>query len=361
MQKKLIALAITAVFSAPAFADTNVYGLIDAGYDSTATTDQSGTATNGDKSTTSGIAFSKNQTTRIGVKSTEDLSGGMKAGFQMEMGLGGTSVQNSSTTGVLTVDRVLAASLDFGQGTTLTAGKMSSPFRGIVYGNDAMYGANSVGNLLTNGEAIIPAAAFNTKAGLNQRITGVNVSHNFGAVTASAALINNTSKTEGTTPTEAQAGNGVEVTAVFKQDMLSVSGGYRTQKTTAGSTATPTTDNTDKMMVLAASFDFGMAKVYGEYGSHDSSDNTAGANSTKVTMESVGVNVPFTPELAGYVQLGTGKVDAGGSTNPKLSATAVGVHYSMSKNTFGYVTYGTQKLDTVAKVDQFGFGLVHSF
>jgi predicted porin len=357
MQKKLIALAITAVFSAPAFADTAVYGVVDGGYGSKATTDQSGTATNGDKTTVSGTTYNQDQTSRVGVKSTEDLGGGMKAGYQLEIGLsGGANVA---------VDRVLTGSLDLGQGTSVTIGLQSSPFRGIIYGNDAMYGANFVGNLLTSGESIIPGGAYNTTIRLNSRVVAIDVAHNFGAVTASLGLINNTTKTDtsvAATTTEAQGGNGVEVTAVYKQDMLSVSGGYRTQKTTSGPTNNPGTDNTDKMMVLAASFDFGMAKLYGQYGSHDSSDNTAAANSTKVTMESVGVNVPFTPELAAYVQVGTGKVEPNGATtNPKLSAAAVGLHYDMSKNTFAYIHYGTEKLDTVAKVDQYGLGLVHKF
>jgi predicted porin len=363
MQKKLIALAITAAFaSAPAFADTTVYGLVDGGFGSKATTDQTtGAATSGDKTTVSGITFSQNQTTRFGIKSTEDLGNGMKAGFQVEMGLAG----NSTYGGSISADRVLAGSLDFGQGTTVTIGKMSSPFRGIVYSNDAMYGANFVGNLITNGESLVPSAVnggFTTKAGLNQRVVAADVAQKFGAVTASVGLINNTTKVDSAAPTEAQAGNGVEVTAVYKQDALSVSGGYRTQKTTAGSTATPTTDTTDKMLILAANYDFGVAKVYGEYGSHDSTDNTAAAQNLKVTMESVGVNMPITSALAGYVQVGTGKADAGaGGTNPKFSAAAVGARYSMSKNTFAYIHYGTQKLDTISKVDQMGVGLVHSF
>jgi predicted porin len=337
MQKKLIALAITAAFaSAPAFADTSVYGLIDGGYGSKAVTP----LTSNIKTTNSGIVYSQDQTTRFGVKSTEDLGNGMKAGFQVEMGL------NADT--AVSVDRVLAGSLDFGQGTSLTIGKMSSPFRGIVYGNDAMYGANFVGNLLTS--AIDKANG----TGLNQRVIAADVAQNFGAVKASLGLLNNTQKVDGSP--DAQTGNGVEVTAAFGQDALSVSGGYRTQKTTTHAGA----DATDNMLVLAAGFDFGMAKLSAEYGNHDSKDNVAGT-SNKYSMETVGVNAPFTSALAGYVQVSAGKHDlaAGGSNN--LSAYGVGLHYDMSKHTFGYVHIGSQKEDNVSKTDQYGFGLVHSF
>ena len=339
MQKKLIALAITAAFaSAPAFADTSVYGLVDGGYGSKATTNL-GTNV---KTTDSGIVFSQDQTTRFGVKSTEDLGNGMKAGFQVEMGL-------NADAGVA-VDRVLAGSLDFGQGTALTIGKMSSPFRGIVYGNDAMYGANFVGNLLTS--AIDKSAV--TSTGINQRVVAADVAHNFGAVKASLGLINGTQKIDG--QPDQQSGNGVELTGVYKQDALSVSGGYRNQKTTTHGGA----DTTDNMLVLAAGYDFGMAKLSAEYGSHDSKDNVAGT-SDKYAMETVGVNMPFTSDLAGYVQVSGGKHDLAGGGSNNLSAYGVGLHYDMSKHTFGYAHFGSQKEDTVTKIDQFGFGLVHSF
>ena len=115
----------------------------------------------------------------------------------------------------VSVDRVLAGSLDFGQGTALTIGKQSSPFRGIVYGNDAMYGANFVGNLLTS--AIDKSAV--TSTGINQRVVAADVAHNFGAVKASLGLINGTQKIDG--QPDQQSGNGVELTGVYKQDALS--------------------------------------------------------------------------------------------------------------------------------------------
>jgi GBP family porin len=343
MQKKLIALAITAAFaSAPAFADTSVYGLVDGGFGSKAVTAIGAPDV---KTTTTGITYSQDQTTRFGVKSTEDLGNGMKAGFQVEMGL------NADT--AVSVDRVLAGSLDFGQGTSLTIGKMSSPFRGIVYGNDAMYGANFVGNLLTS--AIDKANG----TGLNQRVIAADVAQNFGAVKASLGLLNNTVKKDGFT--DAQSGNGVEVTAVYNQNPLSVSGGYRTQKTTsAAALPGPGTDFTDNMLVLAAGFDFGVAKLSAEYGNHDSKNNVAGT-SNKYSMETVGVNAPFTSDLAGYVQVSAGKHDLAGGGSNNLSAYGVGLHYDMSKHTFGYAHFGSSKEDNVTKTDQFGFGLVHSF
>jgi predicted porin len=360
MQKKLIALAITAAFaSAPAFADTAAYGLVDAGFGgvtNTATT----TAGVSSKTGQSGIAFSQNQTSRVGIKSSEDLGNGMKAIYQLEMGLssnpasdaqfgkttiGGTSA-GFSTNSAIGVDRILTAGLDFGQGTSLTIGKMGSPLRSIVYGNDAMYGANLVGNLVT------------MDSSLTSRVIAADLAQNFGAVTATVGLLDNTTTADGTP--DVKHGNGFEATAVYKQDALSVSGGYRSTK---DNSALATNEITTKDMILAANFDFGVAKLYGQF-AQVKADQQVGA-SDKKTYETVGVNMPFTSTLAGYVELGTGKHDTG-NDSPKYSAFAVGAKYDLSKSTWVYAHVGSAKSDQTtltagSKVDQYAIGLLHSF
>jgi predicted porin len=356
MQKKLIALAITAAFaSAPAFADTNVYGLIDAGFGSVTNTNQ---ATGGIKTGQSGVDFSANQTSRVGVKSSEDLGNGMKAIYQLEMGLssnpaseanfGVAGIKNgaSANTGfqpnaTISPDRILTAGLDFGQGTSVTIGKMSSPLRGIVYGNDAMYGSNLVGNLVT------------MDASLTARSIQAMAAQNFGAVTATLGLLDNTTTADNTT--DVKHGNGFEATAVYKQDALSVSGGYRSTK---DNSAVPTNEITTKDMILAANFDFGVAKLYGQFAQVKVDQQVGGSD--KKTYETAGVNVPFTPTLAGYVELGTGKHD-NGTTSPKYSAYNVGAKYDMSKATWAYASVGSAKEDKVSKVEELAIGLVHSF
>jgi len=358
MQKKLIALAITAAFSAPAFADTAAYGTVDVGYGSI-----SNTATNGVKTGESGIAYSQNQTSRIGIKSTEDLGNGMKASYQLEMGVtsnpasdanfGGNGIKTNHTgftrNASIGPDRVFTVGLDLGQGTSFAAGRVSSPLRGIVYGNDAMYGSNLIGNLVT----MDPSTT--------ARATVIIAAHNFGAVTGTLALLSNTTTKDG--EVDNKNGNGFEATAVFKQDMLSVSGGYRSLKTTIGAVTT-TSDATNKVLVLAANYDLGMAKLYGQYAQVKDED-TVLATSTKNTYESFGVNVPVTSEFAAYVELSTGKADDG-TNNPKLSAYAVGAKYDLSKHTYAYGHYGTAKVDAYAavgenKADQIAFGMVHTF
>ncbi len=373
MQKKLIALAITAAFaSAPAFADTNIYGVVDAGFGSVTNTNQAPGAVN-PKTGQSGVDFSANQTSRVGVKSTEDLGNGMKAIYQLEMGLSSNPASDASfgkTTGVagaagggatgataagfstnatIGVDRVLTAGLDFGQGTSVTIGKMSSPFRGIVYGNDAMYGSNLVGNLVT------------MDSSLTARSIQALAAQKFGAVTGTLGLLDNTTTADNTT--DIKHGNGFEVTAVYKQDALSVSGGYRSTKdnspTAFGTTNPATNEVTTKDMILAANFDFGMAKLYGQFAQVKVEQATAAALD-KRTYETAGVNVPFTSALAGYVEASMGKHDVTAGSN-NYSGYNVGAKYDMSKDSWVYAAVGSAKEDNVSKVDELAIGLVHSF
>jgi len=78
MQKKLIALAVVAAFSAPAFADVTAYGVIDAAVVNV--------SASGEKSDMQAISGGL-ATSRFGVKSVEDLNNGMKAVVVLEYGL----------------------------------------------------------------------------------------------------------------------------------------------------------------------------------------------------------------------------------------------------------------------------------
>ena len=93
MQKKLIALAVAATISAPAYADVTVYGIMDAGVYS----NSSGAAAN---ASTSGVASSGYSTSRLGFKGTEAISDSLSARFALEAEIvptSGSIVAKSST------------------------------------------------------------------------------------------------------------------------------------------------------------------------------------------------------------------------------------------------------------------------
>jgi predicted porin len=85
MQKKLIALAVAGLVSAPAFAQSNVtiYGSVDFGY-----TFQNRNIASGVDSR-SAVDSGISKANRLGFKGTEDLGNGLKAVFVLEAGLAG--------------------------------------------------------------------------------------------------------------------------------------------------------------------------------------------------------------------------------------------------------------------------------
>ncbi len=83
MQKKLIALAVASLITAPALAQSNVsiYGIVDMGYSWTGKNVNSGIGSR------VGLDSGLQSTSRIGFTGTEDLGNGLKASFVLERGL----------------------------------------------------------------------------------------------------------------------------------------------------------------------------------------------------------------------------------------------------------------------------------
>ncbi|PKO55512.1 MAG: porin, partial [Betaproteobacteria bacterium HGW-Betaproteobacteria-21] len=83
MQKKLIALAVAGLMSAPVFAQSNVtiYGIVDMGYKNL------GNNVNSAVGNRSAIDSGQYSGSRLGFRGTEDLGNGLKASFVLETGI----------------------------------------------------------------------------------------------------------------------------------------------------------------------------------------------------------------------------------------------------------------------------------
>lgn len=99
MQKKIVALAVAAAFSAPAFADSNVvvYGKLSADVESVRASAVNGAA---NVNPTSRSRVSSNAS-RFGIKGSEDVADGLQAIYQVETRV--NLVGNETTTGTTTV------------------------------------------------------------------------------------------------------------------------------------------------------------------------------------------------------------------------------------------------------------------
>lgn len=391
MQKKLIALAITAAFSAPAFADVSVYGVLDAGYGDTSktlTAAPGGAAVPG-KTGQTAIAFSQASSSRLGFLATEALDGGMTATVKVETGISsnplagvvqtgtatptipgaGTTANPAGTNGT-TLDattlgsRELNVTLAFGQGTDIKAGYGSTPVRDITFAYDSALGGNLVGNLITNDVGTA-----------NNRATSIDVRHQFGPLKATVGFMANTDHTDGRTDTK--KGNGYQLAAQYGKDALSIAGAYQSAESNAVAGVAPfaaTADVTTKTAIIGASYDLGVAKITAQYANIKTSDAvtaTAAGTGTR-SMENIGVSAPF-GKITAFAQVSAGsqnQIATGATTSSSrnLSGYTVGAKYNLSKTTWAYASFGSTKLNTGTiaaetgiKADQYAIGLVKSF
>ena len=371
MQKKLIALAVAATLSAPAFADVTVYGKLDAGYGSIKkTVSRTGAADLTSK--LDAIGFSQSTSSRLGFKVTEDLDGGMKISTVIESGLSsnpGAAAGYGTTADVATngttVDatslgnREMYAKLDFGQGTAIKAGFGTSPIYEYAYAYDAALGGNFVGNLITN----------DAKTGGN-RVVSVDAIQQFGGIKATLGLMKNTRTPSGVAAVSTETGSGLQGALQFNEGPLSAAVAFQTAKT-----GVPLAEVKTDITMLVGSYDLGVAKVFGQY-ANVKTNNAAGAltvGAGKRNFGNVGVDVPL-GNFMGFAQLSFGARDevvtlATASTSRKISGYTVGGKYSLSKRAYAYASVGETKQDAGAlavngdgiKISQFAIGLAQVF
>ncbi|MBX9811882.1 MAG: porin [Burkholderiales bacterium] len=161
MNKKLIVLAVTGAFAAPAIAlaqasTVSIYGVTDASYEDVSASGATGTnqyASRGRIATNSSL---------IGFKGTENLGGGLTAIFQVENqisldGVGGNNTQTMPN-GWNTRDTFVGLAGNFGQARV---GFLSTPHRQTLVKFDVMPGATGPGSSLNFIGRVNVGAVFN--------------------------------------------------------------------------------------------------------------------------------------------------------------------------------------------------------
>ena len=131
MQKKLIALAIAAAISAPAFADTSnvtVYGLVDASYDSINTGTATSATVAAPATSLQGVRSNRvsSNSSRVGVKGSEDLGSGLSALWQVESQV---NLGDTTGTGTSIGTRDTFAGLSSADAGTVLMGRHDTPYK----------------------------------------------------------------------------------------------------------------------------------------------------------------------------------------------------------------------------------------
>lgn len=303
MKKSLIALAVLAA-SGAALAQSSVtlYGRID---NSVGSIKDSAAAAPNNKAVTKMFADGKANLTasRWGMRGTEDLGGGLKAGFVVES-------RFFSDTGALDGVQFKGASFlslagGFGEVRLGRSTTVYDDVRVVSYAS----------NVFDSGFTPASNGVFSSGGDYNSRFDNkiTYLSPNMGGFYAGVDFALDEDA--------ATKADKMALKAGYRAGPMHVALGYQDEKTIAKYTA------------LSGQYDFGMASVSAGYNMRDS--HTSAAEDTEFT---VGVNVPF-----GSVALSAGyansKTEVGSSTTAKASGFGLGATYALSKRTRAYVGY----------------------
>ena len=348
MQKKIIALAVAALASTAAFAQTNVtiYGIADASVSATtnlgATTGQTGFKVNSGTLSTS----------RIGFKGVEDLGNGLKALFTLEYGL---AIDDNTGIGTGTnIARQQFVGLTGGFGTVI-AGRLQTTgldftVAGSALGGSAPLGATNVatataGTGLINGTQMITGLygrQSNAVAYVSPSFGGVVVAYNHARITE-AALSTNTTDSHG--------------------DLISV--GYDNGPISAGAIYTKATmantlanDNL-KEWGLRAGYDFKVVKLQATYQQAKSDDTATYVGKDKKWV--VSATVPIGAKLAVIGEYASLSADST-AANDDVKVGTLATTYAMSKRTTAYAAFVAKRSqDLNADTNTYAVCLRHMF
>lgn len=345
MQKKLIALAIAGLASSAAFAQSNVqiYGLLDMGY-------RVGTASGAQS--TAGIASASSNL--WGIKGTEDLGNGLKAGFVLEGGISSDTGAIAGTGKIFGRQSYLSLSGNFG---TALIGRMNTFGRAnaIKFAPSPYSAVDTLGNLTNfTGFTIAGNGADgdNTGARLNNAVAYVLPKFVEG-VTVGLAHSFHEAPTAGGLGVATTGANVNEVSVNYDNGPVALGFVHNTVGAIVGNgTLLPGSINEN---FFGASYDFGVLKLMGSYqtrkiqnvGDTDkayqigiaapiSARDTVTLSYAKLDLSSTG--------LQGTTALARGLATLGQQNNwDDATGWAASYKHDLSKRTNAYVAYSRIK------------------
>jgi len=319
MKKSLLALAAMGAFAGAAQAQSSVTvsGLLEAGYTSKSARSLGSAA--GAETTQSAITGGHVATPVIRFEGTEDLGGGMSAGFAIRDEFNVGTGARASTAGVFTESFVSLAHKGFG---TLSAGTMYPATRdlGGVYRFMGDIGRiasplNSVVQPNSIQFVSIPVQGFSasaTYASVGKTVTA-NVDTNVDPVSQLAIGLRGT------------IGKG------------SIAAAVETLKYAAASAGADQATNT--IISVGGNYDFGVAKLGAAYFDQKLA-LAGGSDGGKRVAYTVHLAAPVTKVVTLGASYGNYKVTpAAGGAEPKATVMTLGVQYALSKRTSIYGSY----------------------
>ncbi|MDR3353238.1 MAG: porin [Zoogloeaceae bacterium] len=314
MQKKLITLAVAALASSTAFAQSNVsvYGSIDVGF-----SHRGDNVANGIKSKNaidSGISAGN----RLGFKGTEDLGNGVKAVFTVEAGYAADTGEHTQGGRLFGRQAFVGLTGDFG---TAIAGRLYAPHYSFLSALDpfkagmvGMYRNVFAADVTVGGENLFdPTRVDNTVAYVSPNLSGFSLT---------AAYSNNALLQENA----GNSGDNRVYVLLPRYTNGPIDIGLNIHRIKSKDSSAVNINN----YALGGSYDFRVAKVAAFYDQNKWKDYFA-TNDLKLRSWLLGVTVPFGKHalLASYTQSKL-KTNSG---NAKARQWALGYTYTLSKRT----------------------------
>jgi len=341
MKKKLVTIAIAAAFAPAAMADTgnvNMYGVAHISVDSV-----SGNATT---VATKRLGVNSNSS-RLGVKGSEDIGNGLKAVFQFESGVnltGGTGVNDGN--GVATTGTVFSGARDMFVGVSGDFGSITAGRQALA--NQWVYDSNYFVDQLGN-------AAIFTDARQGGRANGMIMykTNNMSGFTAAVSYIPGSSLSN-VSPSTTEGKNSYGLKLNYAANGITANFGYFNLGTKVIATGVATDS---KPISLAAGYDFGNGKVSAQY-VKDKLD--AGGVSSTQNIYNIGGQFNVSGNSVFKAQYSKAN-DRSGVVNSGASMFALGYDYNFSKRTTVYATYARVSNDAAGAfdVDSYAHGVAN--
>lgn len=321
MKKTLVALAVLGSFAATASAQSSVTisGLVDLNVNKSIGTDDN--------------AVGQASGSRLTFSGVEDLGGGLKASFELQHRLDASTGTQAFPNAFWRGGSWVGVSNEMGR---VRLGRVANTVDATM-GGYSPFGTDGVGSGGDSSSGGINRAFMNNAIAVDGSFAGVTINFQYGES-------NDNNDPGDNNPAGASIDSPYALSATYAAGPLAMSVAYDNTGLSAGGGGTWT--------VLAGSYDLGVAKISGLYGT---GDNNTNGNEHESML--IGVSVPMGSAqiLASYNTLED--KTAGVDVTKKIS---LGVRYSLSKRTRLYATVANDDAKASEKTG-YEFGVRHTF